>query len=276
MTRLLTVARADGSTVAARRDGDSLVAFVDTSGTPYPDVGALLQDGLDGVRTEPLGGEHRVVRPVLAPAAIVCVGVNYAPHVAEMGRETPESPTLFLKLHQALTDPDSQIEIPPESSQADYEGELVAVIGWGGRRIAREDALAHVVGVTLMNDVTMRDFQYRSLQWFAGKSWHRSTPVGPEVVTLDEIDGLGERELTTTVNGKVRQRALIRDLVFDIPALVADISQIVELTPGDLIATGTPGGVGHAMKPPSYLGPGDVVAVTVDGLGTLRNTFATA
>jgi acylpyruvate hydrolase len=276
MTRLVTVARADGSTVAARRDGDSLAAFVDPSGAPYTDIGALLQDGLATARTEALDGEHRLVRPVLTPAAIVCVGVNYAPHVAEMGRETPESPTLFLKLPQALTDPGSEIEIPPESNQPDYEGELVAVIGRGGRGIARADALAHVAGVTLMNDVTMRDFQYRSLQWFAGKSWHRSTPVGPEVVTLDEIDGLGERELTTSVNGEVRQRAWIRDLVFDIPTLVADISQMIEFVPGDLIATGTPGGVGHAMKPPRYLAPGDVVEVSLDGLGTLRNTFASA
>jgi acylpyruvate hydrolase len=119
----------------------------------------------------------------------------------------------------------------------------------------------------------MRDFQYRSLQWFAGKSWRRSTPVGPEVVTLDELDGLEARELTTAVNGELRQQARIGDLVFDLPALVADISQIVELTPGDLIATGTPGGVGHAMEPPRYLAPGDVVEVSVDGLRPLRTAF---
>jgi acylpyruvate hydrolase len=276
MTRLLTVASGDGSTAAAVREGDVLSALVDPDGTPYADVGAVLAAGLEGTGTVPLAGEHRVLRPVLVPAAVVCVGVNYAPHVAEMGRETPTSPTLFLKLPAALTDPDSAIEIPPESSQPDYEGELVAVIGRGGRRIAHEDALAHLAGVTLMNDVTMRDFQYRSLQWFAGKSWHRSTPVGPEVVTLDELDDLAERELTTTVNGEVRQRGRIGDLVFDIPALVADISQMVELAPGDLIATGTPGGVGHAMKPPHYLAPGDVVEVSLEGLGTLRNTFAAA
>ena len=124
-----------------------------------------------------------------------------------------------------------------------------------------------------MNDVTMRDFQYRSLQWFAGKSWHASTPIGPEVVTLDELDDLAACELTTTVNGEVRQTAVIGDLIFDIPALVADISQVIELSPGDLIATGTPGGVGHAMEPPRYLAPGDVVEVSVDGVGTLRTTF---
>ena len=130
-----------------------------------------------------------------------------------------------------------------------------------------------MAGLTLMNDVTMRDFQYRSLQWFAGKSWRASTPVGPVLVTLDELPDLGERELTTTVNGELRQSGTIGDLIFDIPALVADISQFIELQPGDLIATGTPGGVGHAMDPPSYLEPGDVVEVSLDGLGALTTTF---
>jgi acylpyruvate hydrolase len=125
-----------------------------------------------------------------------------------------------------------------------------------------------------MNDVSFRDFQYRSLQWFAGKSWRASTPVGPEVVTLDELPDLGSCELTTAVNGEVRQRATIGDLIFGLPALVADVSRIIELAPGDLIATGTPGGVGHAMKPPGYLTPGDVVEITVGGVGTLRSTFA--
>jgi acylpyruvate hydrolase len=274
MTRLVTVAGADGSTAAAVRDGDSLQAFVDGRGERYADLGALLAAGLEGARTELFAGDYRIVRPVLTPAATVCVGVNYAAHIAEMGRETPTSPTLFLKLPQALADPGTELALPPESARIDYEGEVVVVIGRGGRRIARDDALSHVAGLTLMNDVSMRDFQYRSLQWFAGKSWQGSTPVGPEVVTLDELDGLAERELTTTVNGEVRQRATVGDLVFDIPTLVADISQIVELAPGDLIATGTPGGVGHSMEPPRYLAPGDVVEVSLEGVGALRNTFA--
>ena len=223
-------------------------------------------------RAEPLDGDV-VVRPVLSPEATVCVGINYGAHVREMGRDLPTSPTLFSKLPQALTDPGADVVIPAGSTQVDYEGELVAVVGTGGRDIAVEDAFDHVAGLTLMNDVTMRDFQYRSLQWFAGKSWRSSTPVGPVLVTLEELPELGERELTTTVNGTLRQRATIGDLIFDIPALVADISQFIELRPGDLIATGTPGGVGHAMDPPSYLRPGDVVEVSLDGLGTLTTTF---
>jgi acylpyruvate hydrolase len=267
--RLLTVALPDGSTTAARREGETLYAF-----SGYPDVAALLRGGIETATSEPLSGPHHAVRPVLEPAATVCVGVNYGAHMREMGRETPTSPTLFLKLAQALIDPDEPVVIPPESSQVDYEGELVAVLGSGGRRIPAGEALAHVAGVTLMNDVSMRDFQYRSLMWFAGKSWRASTPVGPEVVTLDEVPDLADRELATTVNGELRQRATIGDLIFGIPALVADISQIIELAPGDLIATGTPGGVGHAMDPPRYLAPGDVVEVSLEGAMRLRTTFA--
>ncbi len=271
--RLVTVAAPDGVTVAAVREGEALHALEDAGGALYRDLGALFAGGFSGTAREPLEGEWQIVRPVTSPAATVCVGINYGAHIKEMGRELPTSPTLFLKLAQALLDPEDDVVMPPESSQIDYEGELVAVIGRGGRRIPRGEAMAHVAGVTLMNDVTMRDFQYRSLQWFAGKSWRASTPVGPEVVTLDELDELESRQLTTTVNGAVRQQAVIGDLVFDIPSLIADISQVIELSPGDLIATGTPGGVGHGMDPPSYLAAGDVVEVSLEGLGTLRTAF---
>lgn len=278
--RFVTVAAPGGGTAATVRGGDGLHALLDDGGRRLADLRAVLDTGAgwrDLAREDkPLPEGVRVVRPVIAPAATVCVGVNYRAHIREMGREAPTAPTLFLKLPQALLDPSADVELPGASSQVDYEGELVAVIGLGGRRISREDALAHVAGVTLMNDVTMRDFQYRSLQWFAGKSWRASTPVGPEVVTLDELDDLAARELTTAVNGEVRQRATIGDLVFDIPSLIADISEIVELAPGDLIATGTPGGVGHAMDPPTYLQPGDVVEVALDGLEPLRTSFRTS
>ncbi len=271
--RLVTVAAPDGSTAAAVREGEALHALKDAAGAPYHDLGALFAGGLDDAVREPLTGEWRIVRPVTSPAATVCVGINYGAHIKEMGRELPTSPTLFLKLAQALLDPEDDVVIPPESAKVDYEGELVVVIGRGGRRIPRAEAMAHVGGLTLMNDVTMRDFQYRSLQWFAGKSWRASTPVGPEVVTLDELDGLESRQLETSVNGETRQQAVIGDLVFDIPTLIADISQVIELSPGDLIATGTPGGVGHGMDPPSYLAAGDVVEVSLEGLGTLRTLF---
>lgn len=247
----------------------------------YADVGALLRDGetgIDAARRVAGGdaptvqvGPEQLLRPVLAPGAIVCVGLNYRSHILEMGRDLPTAPTLFSKLPRSLTDPTADIELPAASAQMDYEGELAVVIGTGGRDIATDDAWAHVAGLTLVNDVTARDFQRRTLQWFAGKTLQSSTPVGPLVVTVDELQPLGDRELITRVNGEVRQRALLSDLVFDVPTLVSDLSQLVDLEPGDLIVTGTPGGVGEASG--RFLADGDVVEVEIDGIGTLRNRF---
>ncbi len=266
-------------------DGTAAVVVVDGSAArveDYADVGELLRSGdvgreaaeraVAGERFRPLDAS-RLIRPVLAPEAVVCVGLNYRPHVLEMGRPLPEHPTYFAKLPRALADPFEAIELPAQSKRVDYEGEVVAVIGSGGREIPEADAWSAVAGLTLMNDVSMRDFQYRTLQWFAGKSWQRSTPVGPVLVSIDELAPLESLELRAEVNGELRQRASLGDLIFDVPALVADLSRIVELRPGDLIATGTPGGVGDSMEPASYLVDGDVVAITVDGIGTLQNAF---
>jgi acylpyruvate hydrolase len=189
-----------------------------------------------------------------------------------MGRELPEHPTLFSKLARSLTDPFAAVPLPSASDQVDYEGELVIVIGRRGRDIGPEAAEAHIGGYCLMNDVSMRDWQQRTLQWFAGKNFERSTPVGPFVVTPDECSPSRET-IEVTVNGELRQRAPLADLVFGAPQLIADISRLTTLEPGDLIATGTPGGVGHAMEPPSYLRAGDVVEVRVGALGALRNLF---
>lgn len=279
--RLATV-RVDGAAAAAVVDGDSGALVHDERGEAYGDIGELLRAGESGRERaaetaasgafEPLE-RSRLLRPVLEPGAVVCVGLNYRAHIAEMGRDFPENPTYFSKLPRALADPSADVELPPASKRVDYEGEVVVVIGRGGRSIAPADAWDAIAGVTLMNDVSMRDFQYRTLQWFAGKSWEGSTPVGPVLVTLDELGSLESHEIVVEVNGEERQRGRLDDLVFDVPALVADLSQIVALRPGDLIATGTPGGVGDAMEPQRYLAPGDVVEVSVDGIGTLRNTF---
>jgi acylpyruvate hydrolase len=246
----------------------------------YADVGELLRAGGAGweaARAAASDGEPRpfenaqLLRPVLHPGAVVCVGLNYRTHILEMGRELPSVPTLFGKLERALTDPYAEVELPRPSDRVDYEGELAVIIGTGGRDIAYEDALSHVAGLTVLNDVTARDYQRRTIQWFAGKTFQRSTPVGPWMVTLDELGDLDDRELRLSVNGEERQRAPLGDLVFDVPSLVADISTIVELEPGDVIATGTPGGVGEPQG--KFLAEGDVVEVSIDGIGTLRNTF---
>lgn len=278
--RLVTVRQSSGTVAAVETDGRRLV-LTDSDGRPFRDVGALLRSGPDWRAaaeraTEPVDADAPLARPILDPGAIVCVGLNYRNHVFEMGRELPTVPTYFAKFTRALTDPDAVIPVPAHSDAVDYECELAVVIGSGGRDIPVDRAWDAVAGLTLLNDISMRDFQRRSLQWLAGKTWEASTPVGPAVVTVDELTDLGDREITTHVNGEQRQRAPISELVFDVPALVADLSRIITLQPGDLIATGTPGGVADAMKPPRYLEPGDVVTIALDGIGTLTNRFGSA
>lgn len=280
--RLGTISTDRGS-AAAVLAGETAAVIADERGQPaFVDVGALLQAGAAGWdRAARAAGEGRfeqldparLLRPILQPEGVFCVGLNYRTHILEMGRELPEHPTYFSKLARALTDPARDVALPAASRRVDYEGELVAVIGRGGRDIPPAQGWDAVAGLTLMNDVSMRDFQFRTLQWFAGKSWEASTPVGPVLVSLDELLPLDNRELRVEVNGEPRQHTTLGDLLFDVPALVADLSRIVELRPGDLIATGTPAGVGDAMEPQRYLDDGDVVTVTVDGIGTLRNAF---
>jgi acylpyruvate hydrolase len=275
--RLATIDTDQGTRAVVVRDDGAVTV------DGYADVGALLRDGaagLDAARAADQGGtataldESRLLRPILQPGAIVCVGLNYRTHILEMGRDLPTDPTLFTKLPRALTDPFAEIELPAHSSKVDYEAELAIVIGKGGRNVALEDAWDHVAGLTVLNDVTARDFQRRTLQWFAGKTWQESTPMGPWIVTPDEVGDLADLEILLTVNGDERQRSVLGDLVFDVPALVADLSRIVELEPGDVIATGTPGGVGEPKG--RFLQPGDVVEVSIDGIGAIRNTFRSA
>jgi acylpyruvate hydrolase len=280
--RLATL-RTPGATAAAVLLGDRAAVILDREGWPaYSDVGALLRAGEAGMRLAretASGGAFTsydpaaMKRPVLDPGAVVCVGLNYRTHILEMGRELPQSPTLFSKLPRSLTDPYADIVMPAGSDRIDYEGELAVVIGRGGRDIPAAQAWDAVAGLTVLNDVTVRDMQKRTLQWFAGKTWEATTPMGPAIVTVDELADVASLELTVTVNGELRQQASVGDLVFDVPALVADLSRIVTLRPGDVIATGTPGGVGEAMEPKGYLRAGDVVEVAIDGLGTLTNRF---
>lgn len=276
--RLGTLRTAE-STTAVLIDGEYALPIED-DGTPLADVGALLRSGrveelvaaaVDRDERRPLDPE-RLAAPILEPGAVVCVGLNYRTHILEMGRELPATPTYFAKLARALTDPYARIEVPPAGAAAvDYEGELVAVIGTAGRDVEAEDAWDHIAGLTVMNDVSMRDYQRRTLQWFAGKTWEASTPVGPWVVSVGDLGDLDKLVLETRVNDEVRQQASIGDLVHDLPALIADLSKIVTLRPGDLIATGTPGGVGEACD--GLLGDGDQVEVEISGIGAVRNTI---
>jgi len=237
--------------------------------------------------------EAAVAAPVLAPDCvrllaplrprnnIMAVGRNYHAHAKEFSasgfdasekKVIPDHPIIFTKAVSSIIGPDEAINTAMDpSSTADYEGELGVVIGAGGHRIASDAAMNHVFGYTVVNDVTARALQARHVQFFIGKSPATFCPMGPCIVTADEIEEIGSARLHTTVNGELRQDAAIADLIFDIPTLIESISAAVLLEPGDVIATGTPVGVGIGFDPPVYLQPGDVVEVSIDGIGTLRN-----
>ena len=221
----------------------------------------------------PIGQVHLL--PVVPnPSKVICVGLNYADHIAETGRETPTYPVLFTKYASSLLGPTDDITLPPETAQLDWEGELAIVIGKAGRRIQIQHALDHLAGYCVANDITARDYQYKTHQWLQGKAWDNSTPVGPYLVTPDEVD-LTTAGIRTTLNGTVVQESTIAQLFFDIPTLIATISEFTTLRPGDLILTGTPGGVGYRRQPPLFLADGDAIAVEIDGVGEIHNRVRT-
>ena len=202
---------------------------------------------------------------------IWAVGINYRDHADETGRELPVAPTLFAKAPGSVIGPDEPIVIPPHVTQPDYEGELAVVIGTRARDVAQADALDYIAGLTIAHDVSARDHQFNTGQFTWSKSFDTFCPLGPEVVSLDEVDLGAGLPLETRVNGEVMQSANTSELVYDVPALIAWISQGLTLEPGDVILTGTPSGVGAARTPPRWLQDGDVVEISIGGLGTLRN-----
>jgi acylpyruvate hydrolase len=271
--RLATL-RIDGGTAAVRIDSDTAVEI-----PGYSDVGALLAQPDWTTIAERASGSHYQLAhidptswaPVVPhPSKIVCVGLNYRNHILEMGRELPDAPTLFAKYPEALVGPYDPIVVPAYAAGAlDWEGELAIIVGATARRLDQTQATSAIAGYSVMNDVTMRDFQYRTPEWFQGKTFEKSAPFGPLLVTTDEYRL--NTELRTEVDGEVVQRTTTDDLVFPPAALVSYISQIFTLNPGDVIASGTPGGVGHARKPPRYLAAGQTLTTVVEGIGTLTN-----
>jgi 2-keto-4-pentenoate hydratase/2-oxohepta-3-ene-1,7-dioic acid hydratase in catechol pathway len=227
--------------------------------------------------------EVRLEAPLPLPRRnLWCVGRNYHAHAREL-RETvfknsPQAtdqwPIVFTKVPECVIGPDDTVRLPGAaiSAQIDYEAELAVIIGRGGRNIARDEALEHVFGWTIVNDVTARDVQMRHQQWDMGKSFDTFCPMGPWIVTADELDGTDTR-VRCWVNDELRQDARTTDLIFDIPTLIETVSRGITLYPGDVIATGTPAGVGMGLSPPRWLQAGDVVRIEIDGLGTLSNRF---
>jgi acylpyruvate hydrolase len=217
---------------------------------------------------EPVDGELAPALP--EPGKILCLGRNYAQHADEMRRDRPAWPEVFLRVPSCVVGPFDDVELPPFSRRADYEGELGVVIGGGGRHIPAERALAAIAGFVVVNDISIRDWQHRGQQWTPGKNFERTFPLGPELVTADEVDP-SDLALETRVNGEVVQSGRTSQMIFGIPEQIEFLSSFLTLEPGDLIATGTPGGVGVAREPPRFLKNGDVVEVTVEHLGTIRN-----
>jgi 2-keto-4-pentenoate hydratase/2-oxohepta-3-ene-1,7-dioic acid hydratase in catechol pathway len=209
--------------------------------------------------------------PVPATSKVVCVGLNYVDHAEESGQPIPKEPILFAKFPSSLTGHGSPIVIPPEVEQADYEAELAVVIGRRAKRVGESRALDHVLGYACLNDVSARDFQFADGQWVRGKSLDTFCPVGPWIVTTDELPDPQSLPLRCRVNGEVVQDSSTKQMVFSVAELVSFISAWITLEAGDVIATGTPSGVGFGRKPPRFLADGDEVVVEIEGIGALSN-----
>lgn len=269
--KLATMRTADG-TRAVRIEGDDLIDL------GVADLGDFLalpnwQDAA-AAATQVVGSASSAEYATLVakPSKVVCVGLNYATHITEMGRPLPEYPTLFHKFSDTLIGAGDDIARPEETEEFDWEAELVVVIGKPVRRATGAEAEAAIAGFTVMNDVTCRDWQFRTREWTQGKNWDATTPVGPVLVTPDEVGGVRPAlRITTTVDGELMQDDNTGDLVHDPVHLVEYVSTMIRLNPGDMIASGTPGGVGHARKPPVYLQVGQEVSCAIEGIGAVTN-----
>ncbi|WPF66841.1 MULTISPECIES: fumarylacetoacetate hydrolase family protein [unclassified Corynebacterium] len=272
--RLATLRSPDGGTHAARVHSDLTTATVLPD---YPTVRHLLEEEHWEEIARTATGPQRIVRPadlapvIPRPGKIICVGLNYARHIEEMGHERPDVPTLFIKFPEALTGPYDDVLLPPWAQEAaDFEGELAVVVGKRARRVTARAATEHIAGYAVMNDYSLRDYQYRTLQWHQGKSLEKSSGFGPWLTTREDFRP--GAPLRTWLNDAPMQEARTDDLVFSPEALIEYLSHLYPLEPGDVIVTGTPAGVGHARSPKRYLRDGDTVRVRVEGLGEIANT----
>jgi len=259
--------------------GDRVVDLREVFGARAPDLKALIAAGLleeaaaalVSARATLALAQLRLLPVIPNPGKIVCVGLNYGDHVRETGREITEKPALFLRVAESQVAHGEDIVLPPESSRLDYEGEIAVVIGRGGRRIAEAEAWEHIAGYACYNDGSIRDWQTATPQWTAGKNFWRTGGFGPWMVTRDEIRDDQVMTLVTRLNGEEMQRTTTDKLIHSIPRQIAHISAFTPLAPGDVIVTGTPGGVGAKRNPPVWMKAGDVVEVEVDAIGVLRN-----
>ncbi len=272
----------DGSMLNISEAAGSMQALIE-GGKPALDAARkLVSEAEDGQHQDKVIRQNAtLMAPIPKPLKnVFCVGRNYAEHIAEGDRAqnqkvgVTEHPVFFTKPPTAVVAPDGDVLLFPEvSTSIDYEVELTVVIGTPGRNISKADAMDHIFGYTILNDITARDIQRRhGGQYFKGKGLDGSCPIGPVIVTADEIDDPHALSIGLTVNGEQRQDGNTKDMIFDIPTLIASLSEGLTLEPGDMIATGTPSGVGYAMDPPQFLKDGDTVICKVSGIGTLSNT----
>jgi 2-keto-4-pentenoate hydratase/2-oxohepta-3-ene-1,7-dioic acid hydratase in catechol pathway len=216
----------------------------------------------------------RIGCPIYRPSKIICLGLNYVDHKEESGLEKPEKPLLFGKAPNALTGPYDPVFLPRSCGQIDWEAELAVVIGLECKRVSASNAMDYVAGFSVMNDVSGREAQFSDAQWFRGKSFDTFAPLGPALVTFDEIENFRNLKLTARLNGTIMQNGNTVDMIFDIPSIIAFISEDITLLPGDIISTGTPSGVGIFRDPPVLLKAGDVVECWVENIGSISNTVA--
>jgi len=278
--RFVTFQGASARAEAGVLVGDRVVSL---AAAGFADMIAVLGSGSEGRANIERFVEHppadcvfplssvQLLAPVPRPPKLICVGLNYRDHAAEARQEIPKVPTIFAKFSNTVIGPGAAIVLPKNSRKPDYEAEFAFVIGTGGRHIAAEDWQRHVFGYTVFNDVSARDVQSATSQWMLGKSFDTFAPMGPWITSADEIGDPHGLDISLRIGGEVLQHSNTRELIFKIPELVAHLSSIVTLEPGDVVATGTPSGVGFARKPPRYLQPGDEVVVSIEGLGELRN-----
>jgi 2-keto-4-pentenoate hydratase/2-oxohepta-3-ene-1,7-dioic acid hydratase in catechol pathway len=276
----------DGERAIGVLEGDEVVDL-SGSGLPTDTVDLIAQWDRSKVEHAVEQGRRlaadrvRLLAPLHPRKNVMAVGRNYRDHAREFSasgfdasekQEVPDHPVIFTKAPTSVIGPDEPIVLANDpTGTTDYEGEMAVVMGRVARNVAKDDALDHVFGWTIVNDVTARDLQKRHVQWFVGKSPDTFCPMGPAITTIDELSDVGSSWLRTHVNGDLRQEAPISDLIFDVPTLISTLSEVMTLEPGDVIATGTGQGVGIGFEPPVYLASGDVVEVSIDGIGTLRN-----
>jgi 2-keto-4-pentenoate hydratase/2-oxohepta-3-ene-1,7-dioic acid hydratase in catechol pathway len=268
--RLVTYDAGQGPRVGVLREDDVLDVNA-------PSMRALLAAGpLDGVETgagTPLA-DVRLLPPIADPGKLICIGLNYRSHAAEGGVDPPETPTFFAKFANALVPDGTSVPLPSYSRKVDYEAEVAFVIGSPARDVPEARALEHIAGYTLLNDLSARDYQFMTPQWMPGKVFDGSAPCGPALVTPDEAGPPDAIGIELTLNGEVMQSVSTADLIHSIPALVAYLSKLMTLEPGDIVSTGTPAGVGSVREPRVWLKPGDEIVIDSPTLGTLRTSVA--